>query len=67
MKKGKVLGALLAVFVLVAGVVIFTSYLQAGVKDVACNTIGCPNGPRMCGTVKLGPVTYWCYEPEFVQ
>lgn len=67
MKKGKVLAILLGVFILVAGGVIFTSYLQAGVKDFACSTIGCPNGPRMCGTVKLGPVTYWCYEPEVAQ
>ncbi|MBE0461429.1 MAG: hypothetical protein IBX60_07330 [Candidatus Aminicenantes bacterium] len=36
--------------------------VNASIKDIACNSVGCPNGSRPCADVTAGPVKYYCYE-----
>ncbi len=65
MKKGiKVIFALiLFVSFIVINFVVLDMPVQASVKSVACNAVGCPNGIRPCANVGAAPLVFFCYEP----
>lgn len=63
-KTKSILVLVLVVFSLCINLYFITAVpnVNASIKDVVCQGIGCPNGSRLCGEVDVGPVHYYCYE-----